>query len=1367
MAISIISVSSNSSEESVGTSTGRVIWFGRIPTIVPATTPTTDPPVIHDDTPLIPNKTPTISLIASPIPPIAPTTHYTSLFISTDLSDIHHRRAIIVSPGQPILYGRPCRYHPNGPMHMLTARKRVRPLPTHRLALRYSADYSSSDHFTSDDSSRDSSSDSLLETSSYSHSDTSSDSSSRHSSLGHSSSNSPCDSPTAVSAGPSRKSRRSLTTSVPVSSPVPRALSPVHADLLPLPKRIRDSDLVTDFETKIDPNVQADIDECITFADAIRARGTDVRVVIETEAEEEVESSMKDTVEVDPRIRPVVDDDVREPVREDVPDHVTAGGAVEVTYETLGDLGHKISRVDLEVTTMTKRISALERDNTRLRGMLDVETMGEMIAQRVAAALEARNVNPNQGSMMESGDEQEDDNGGDHGYGNGNEGGNGNRNGGENRNGNPNMNFGGYMPVAQDALTWWNSHKRTVRDDASYSMTWKAYEIDDRGLLFQELVLLCTKMVLEEEDQVEKYIGGLSDNIQGNMIAAEPTRLQDAVRIANNLMDQKLKGYSAKNAKNKRRFENNPRDNRGQQQPFKRQNVNGQNVARAYTAGNNAKRKSYARTLSYCNKCRMHHESPCMVVTARRHYRSECPKLKNQNRGNKTSNNEAKARAYAIGRGAAYPDSNVVTCTFLLNNSYVTMLFDSGADRSSVLTAFSTLLDVVPCTLNVSYAAELADRRVSETNVILRGCILGLLGHPFNVDLIPVELGSFDVIINMDWLAKDHAVIVCDEKIVRIPYGDKVLIIEGDGCGGGRNKTSNNEDKVRSYEIEGGWAYPDSNVITDTFLLNNRYATMLFDSGVDRSFVSTAFSTLLDVFPFTLNVSYIVELADKRVSETHIILRGCTLGLLGHPLNVDLTPVEIGIFDVIISMDWLAKYNAVIICDEKIVRIPYGDEVLIIEGDGCGGGSKSKLSIISYTKTHKYMQKGFQVYLAQVTAKKTDDKSEEKRLEDVLIVQDFPDVFPEDFYGLPPTRQVEFQIDLVPGAAPVAQSSYRLAPLEMQELSSQLQELSNRGFIRLNSSPWGALVLFVKKKDGSFRMCIDYRSRVYSKIDLRPGYHQLGVREEDIPKMTFRTRYGHYEFQVMPFRLTNAPAIFMDLMNRVWKPYLDKVVIIFIDDILIHSKSKKEHDEHLELILRLLKKKEFEGIHVDPAKIESVKNWASPKTPTEIRQFLSDCDCEIRYHPGKTNVVADALSRMERIKLLQGRALVMIVGLNLPKQILNAQAEEKKEENFMTEDLHGMIDKLEPRADEMLCLNNQSLIQCFGDLRPLIMHESHKSKYLIYPGSNKMYQDLKKLYWWPNMKAEIAMYVSKCLTYAKVKAEYQKPSGLLVQPEIP
>nr|GFB68105.1 putative reverse transcriptase domain-containing protein [Tanacetum cinerariifolium]GFC10127.1 putative reverse transcriptase domain-containing protein [Tanacetum cinerariifolium] len=260
-----------------------------------------------------------------------------------------------------------------------------------------------------------------------------------------------------------------------------------------------------------------------------------------------------------------------------------------------------------------------------------------------------------------------------------------------------------------------------------------------------------------------------------------------------------------------------------------------------------------------------------------------------------------------------------------------------------------------------------------------------------------------------------------------------------------------------------------------------------------------------------------------------------------------------------------------------------------------------------------------------------EDKSEKKRLEDVPVVQNFPEVFPEDLPGLPPTRPVEFQIDLVPGAAP---------------------ELSDKGFIRPSSSPWGAPVLFAKKKDGSFRMCIDYQelnkltvknryplpriddlfdqiqgSSVYSKINLRSGYHQLRVREEDIPKTAFKTRYRHYEFQVMPFGLTNAPAVFMDLMNRVCKPYLDKFVIIFIDDILIYSKDKKEHEEHLKAILELLKKEELyakfskcefwipkvqflghvidsQGIYVDPTKIEPVKDWASPKSLTEIHQFL-------------------------------------------------------------------------------------------------------------------------------------------------------------------
>nr|GEZ48038.1 hypothetical protein [Tanacetum cinerariifolium] len=557
-----------------------------------------------------------------------------------------------------------------------------------------------------------------------------------------------------------------------------------------------------------------------------------------------------------------------------------------------------------------------------------------------------------------------------------------------------------------------------------------------------------------------------------------------------------------------------------------------------------------------------------------------------------------------------------------------------------------------------------------------------------------------------------------------------------------RNKTGGNEVTAKAYTIGGGGTNLDSNVVTGTFLLNNCYASMLFDSGVDRSFVSTTFSALLDVAPSTLDTSYAVELADGRISETNIVPRGCTLGLLGHPFNIDLMPVELGSFDVIIGMDWLAKYHALIICDEKVIRISYGDEVLIIRGDNC------------------------------------DDR--------------------------------------IPGAAPVARAPYRLAPAEIQELSTQLQELSDRGFIRASSSPWGALVLFFKKKDGSFWMW----SRVYSKIDLRSGYHQLRVREEDIPKTAFRTRYGHYEFQVMPFGLTNAPAVFMDLMNRVCKPYLDRFVIMFIDDILLYSKNRKEHEGHLKLILKLLKEEELyakfskcefwlskvqflghvndsEGIHVDPVKIEAIKDWDENfvvycdashkglgvvliqkekviayvsrqlKKELNIRQqhwleLLRAYDYEIRYHPGKANVVADAVSQKERSKPLRVRTLVMIIGLNLPKQILNASSEARKEENFINEDLHGMVNKLEPRADRTLGLNNRSWILCIDDLRALIMHESHKSKYSIHPGSDKMYQDMKKLYWWPNMKAEIATYVSKCLTCAKAEVGDRQ----LTSPEI-
>ncbi|GJR92040.1 putative reverse transcriptase domain-containing protein [Tanacetum coccineum] len=674
-----------------------------------------------------------------------------------------------------------------------------------------------------------------------------------------------------------------------------------------------------------------------------------------------------------------------------------------------------------------------------------------------------------------------------------------------------------------------------------------------------------------------------------------------------------------------------------------------------------------------------------------------------------------------------------------------------------------------------------------------------------------------------------------------------------------------------------------------------------------ESFVDTRFSYMLNIDPVKIRASYEVELADGRVVSTNIVLKGCTLNLVNHIFEIDLMPIELGTFDIIIGMDWLVKHDAIIVCGEKVVRIPYRNKMLIVKSDK----GVSRLKVISCIKARKCVERGCHSFLAHVTEK----KSKGKRLEDVPVIRDFPEVFPEDFPGLPPPRQVEFRIDLVPGAAPVARAPYRMAPSEMRELSVQLQELLEKGFIRPSLSPRGAPNRYpLPRIDDLFDQL--QGSSVYYKIDLRSGYHQLRIKEEHIPIIAFRTRYGHFEFQVMPFGLTNAPAVFMDLMNRVCKPYLVKFVIVFIDDILVYSKDEEEHGKHLKIILELLKKERLyakfskcdfwrdlvqflgyvidrNGVHVDPAKIEAIKNWPlrgweCTTTPTEVRQFiglaryyrrfiegfsliskpltkltqknkkyewgeeeeafqtlkqklcsapilallegmkdfvvycdasfkgygtvlmqrekviaydsiqlkvheenyttddlelgakelnlrqrrwielLSDYDCEIRYHPGKANVVADALSRKERIKPLRVRALMMTVHNDLPKQIREAQKEAMKKKYVRKENLGRLIKQIfEFRPDGTRCFGNRVWLPRFGGLRDLVMHESHKSKYSIHPGSDKMYQDLKLLYWWPNMKADIATYVSKCLTCAKVKAEHQKPSGLLQQPEIP
>ncbi|GJU00235.1 retrotransposon protein, putative, ty3-gypsy subclass [Tanacetum coccineum] len=546
--------------------------------------------------------------------------------------------------------------------------------------------------------------------------------------------------------------------------------------------------------------------------------------------------------------------------------------------------------------------------------------------------------------------------------------------------------------------------------------------------------------------------------------------------------------------------------------------------------------------------------------------------------------------------------------------------------------------------------------------------------------------------------------------------------------------------EIMSKGITYGYPWPVSGWLLWPIEQEVTYDSILhgLGKGDHPSFIYTEFAPLQNVKPSIVNPGYVIEVLDGKKVEVDRIIRDCKLELGNSLFSINLIPLGHGIFDVIVGMDWLTQNKTVIVCHEKVVEIQLeGSGILRIQRERTLGVAKALMNAMV----------------------------DEPKVGDISVVRDFIDVFPDDLSGLPPQRQ--------------------------------LQELQDKGFIRPSHSPWGAPVLFVKKKDGSFRMCIDYRelnkltvknryplpriddlfdqpqgSRYFSKIDLRSGYHQLRVHEDDIPKTAFRTRYRHFEFTVMPFGLTNAPAVFMDLMNRVCKPYLDKFVTVFMVEILIYSKSKEEHEIHLRMVLQFLKKEKLYakfsqiakpltlltqkkqkyvwGVEQEEAfqtlknnlcyapilslpngvedfvvycdasnqglgcvlmqrnkviayasrqfkihkknytthdlELEAVvfalKTWRHYLYGTKsviymdhksvqhifnqkelnMRQrrwieLFSDYECKLRYHPGKANVVADALSRKERVKPKRVWAMAMTIQSGVKGMILAAQGE--------------------------------------------------------------------------------------------------------------
>nr|ABA98151.1 retrotransposon protein, putative, Ty3-gypsy subclass [Oryza sativa Japonica Group] len=771
------------------------------------------------------------------------------------------------------------------------------------------------------------------------------------------------------------------------------------------------------------------------------------------------------------------------------------------------------------------------------------------------------------------------------------------------------------------------------------------------------------------------------------------------------------------------------------------------------------------------------------------------------------------------------------------------------------------------------------------------------------------------------------------------------------------NNSSVPAPKARVNHVAAAEAQNAPDVVLGTFPVNSIPASMLFDSGATHSFLSKSFASNHGMEVISLGRPLLVNPPGNQVSSTQYC-PSATIEIEKVPFPSSLILLESKDLDIILGMDWLSRHRGVIDCANRKVTLT----------------SSNGETVSFFVSSPKYHG----VILNQVA------------LQEIPIVQDYPDVFPEDLPGMPPKRDIEFRIDLVPGTNPIHKRPYRMAANELAEVKRQVDDLLQKGYIRPSTSPWGAPVIFVEKKDHTQRMCVDYRAlnevtiknkyplpriddlfdqlegaTVFSKIDLRSGYHQLRIREEDIPKTAFTTRYGLFECTVMSFGLTNAPAFFMNLMNKVFMEYLDKFVVVFIDDILIYSKTKEEHEEHLRLALEKLREHQLYakfskcefwlsevkflghvissgGVAVDPSNVESVLSWKQPKTVSEIRSFLGlagyyrrfienfskiarpmtrllqkevkykwteDCeqsfqelkkrlatapvlilpdsrkgfqvycdesrlglgcvlmqegkvvayasrqlrphennypthdlelaavvhalkiwrhylfgnrtemytdhkslkyiftqpdlnmrqrrwlelikdyDMEIHYHPGKANVVADALSRKSYCNMSEGRHLPWELCQEFEKlnldivskgfvatleaqptlfdQVREAQVNDPDIQEIKKNMRRGKAIGYVEDEQGTVWLGERICVPDNKELKDTIMKEAHETLYSIHPGSIKMYQDLKQQFWWASMRREIEEYVALCDVCQRVKAEHQKPAGLLQPLKIP